>query len=93
MNNTTYRRAPGVLLREIDGELLLLNTDTDSYFGLNPSGASMYQHLADGATIQDTIKAICADYSISDEVVTNDLETLVDQLLARGLLLQESPSE
>lgn len=93
MNNTTYRRAPGVLLREIDGELLLLNTDTDTYFGLNPSGASMYQQLADGVTFEDTIKAICADFSISGEVVKHDLKILVGQLLARGLLLLESPSE
>ena len=84
-----FRREPGVLLREIDGELLLLNSDTDSYYGLNPVGAEMYQTLIDGSTAGETVAAICASYEADEATVARDLATLLDRLVDKGLIAEE----
>lgn len=85
-----YRREPGVLLREIDGELLLLNSDTDSYFGLNPVGAEMYKTLVDGSTAGETIASICSSYAADEVTVAKDLCNLLEQLIAKGLIAEQA---
>lgn len=85
-SETTFIRSEGVLLREIGGELLLLNSTSDNYFGLNPSGAAMFQSLADGATFGATVAAVAEEFDAPVDVITTDLEKLLGELLDRGLL-------
>jgi len=90
MPETHYRRQPGILLREIDGELLLLNSATDSYYGLNAAGAAMYQSLVDGASVDETIGRVCQEFEVDEATVSNDLSSLLSDLLAKGLLEEVS---
>ena len=86
-SSSTFTRAEGVLLREIGGELLLLNSASDEYFGLNPSGAAMFESLADGATIDKTVEAVSSEFDAPVDVIAGDLEKLVGQLVDRGLIV------
>lgn len=83
-----YKKHPAVLLREVDGELLLLNTDTDTYFGLDPVGATMYRLLVDGLTRVDVVTRICEEFEVGAETAQRDLDGLATQLLDQGLLLE-----
>ena len=84
-----FARGEGVLLREIDGELLLLNSSSDSYFSLNRSGAAMYQNLENGATVSATVEAVAETFEAPRELVEQDLNVLLGELLERGLMTRQ----
>ena len=49
----TIVRAPGhVLVRELEGESVLLNLDSEAYFGLDEVGTRMWAVLTTSPTIQ-----------------------------------------
>ena len=87
-SHSKFSRPPGVLLREIDGELLLLNSSSDGYFGLNPTGAAMFQALVDGADVGQTVAAVGSEFAAPEEKIDEDLRALITELVANGLLTE-----
>ena len=78
-----------VLIREIDGEAVLLNLDSETYFGLDEVGVRMWTHLTDSASIQEAFSLLQAEYDVAEDQLRNDLMGLVRQLVDSGLLLLE----
>lgn len=78
--------APRVLTRPVGDELVLLNLETEHYFGLDPVGASMWQVLCDEGTIEAAAAALEGRYDVSAERLRADLEELVEKLVDHQLL-------
>ncbi len=80
-------RAPAhVLVRELQGESVLLNLDSETYFGLDEVGTRMWAVLTTAPSIQVAYEALLAEYAVEPEVLRKDLEALVGELMERGLL-------
>jgi hypothetical protein len=75
-----------VVTRPLDGELVLLNIDTEIYFGLDEVGARMWDALASSPTVEDAVARLAPDYDVEEEVLRKDLQHLIDQLLEHGLI-------
>lgn len=75
-----------VLTRELDGESVLLNLENETYFGLDAVGTRMWTLLTASPSIQAAYEALLAEYDVAPETLRHDLQALVDQLLANGLL-------
>jgi hypothetical protein len=75
-----------VLFRDLEGEAVLLNIDTETYFGLDDVGARMWTVLAESESIQAAFDRLLEDYEVSREVLHTDLSKLVEDLVANGLL-------
>ena len=75
-----------VLFRELDGESVLLNLDTESYLGLNEVGTRMWSVLTTSPTIQAAYDELQTEYDVAPDVLRQDLENLLGQMLEHGLV-------
>ena len=75
-----------VLARELDGESILLNLESETYFGLDEVGTRIWALLTGAPTIQAAYEALLAEYDVAPDVLRQDLEALLAQLLEQGLL-------
>ena len=89
---TAVRVSADVIFRELDGEAVLLDFASGHYFGLNAGGTRVWTLLAAGATVDDAVTAIAAEFAAPPAEISRDVEALVDELLARGLLVGTSAS-
>ena len=80
-------RAPAhVLARELDGESILLNLDTEIYFGLDEVGTRVWNVVTNAPSVQAAYDSLLGEYDVSPDVLRRDMEALLSQLLERGLL-------
>ena len=75
-----------VLVRELAGELVLLNLDTESYFGLDEVGARIWTALLAAESIDAACLALQQEYEVTPEELREDVTNLVDQLSKAKLL-------
>jgi hypothetical protein len=79
-----------VATRELDGELVLLNFDTESYFGLDEVGARIWEVLRDAATVEAGITQLLAEFDVDEARLRADVEALLTQLVDGGLVALEA---
>jgi hypothetical protein len=86
--NLTKRVAvpPDVLINVIDGESVLLNLKTESYFGLDAVGTRMWQILTGSESIQAACERLVSVYDIERQQLQQDVEALVQKLVEHGLV-------
>lgn len=75
-----------VLIQELDGESVLLNLKSERYFGLDEVGTRMWALLTGSQSIQHAYDALLAEYEVEPDVLRRDVLTLIDKLLAHGLV-------
>ena len=77
---------PRVLCKELGDEAILLDLETETYFGLNAVGNRLFKLLTGDGTIRDAFEAMLAEYEVSPDELERDMQSLIDDLVARGLL-------
>jgi hypothetical protein len=75
-----------VLMREVAGESVILNLDTETYFGLDETGTRMWLTLTESETIQHAYESLLAEYDVESDTLRNDLIKLIEELVSHGLL-------
>ncbi len=75
-----------VTFREIDSEVVLLNLESGSYFGLNAVGSRAWALLVEGRTLSGVHAAMLAEYEIDAEQLRRDLLEWAGALVERQLL-------
>lgn len=75
----------GVLTREVDGEMVLLNLKTEQYYGLDRVGADIVTRLT-SEPIDDAVASLREIYEVDQELLDADIARLVAELQAAGLL-------
>lgn len=75
-----------VLLREVADEAVILNLDSESYFGLDAVGARMWRALIDADSIQAACDLLLVEYDVEAEQLRHDLSEFIDKLLQHGLI-------
>ena len=80
-------RAPDdVLVQMLEGEAVLLNLNTESYFGLDEVGARMWTLLTESDSIQTAYEVLVEEYDVTPEQLRADLTDLIDRLAEQGLI-------
>jgi hypothetical protein len=80
------RVAPDVLANVIDGETVLLNLKSESYFGLDEVGTRMWESLTTAGSIQAACEALLSEYDVEGGRLQQDVEALLEQLVEHGLV-------
>lgn len=75
-----------VLLSDLDGESVILNLKTETYFGLDVVGTRMWGAVTTADSIQAAYDALVAEYDVDPEQLRADLSELLEKLLEHGLL-------
>ena len=75
-----------VLAQEIDGETVLLDMNSENYFGLNDVGTQAWELLKSGTNLQSLLEHLQSKYEIDTQVLESDIRSLLDALLKAGLI-------
>ena len=75
-----------VLFRDLDGEAVILNLDTESYLGLDDVGTRMWTALTSQPSIQAAYDLLLAEFDVSPETLRADMERLIGEMLGHGLI-------
>jgi hypothetical protein len=78
--------SPDVLGRVLDGEAVLLDLASGTYFGLNDVASRIWELVATGVTVGALREAMLAEFEVGAETLTADLESLLVAMQARGLI-------
>ncbi len=78
-----------VLVRVLDGEAVVLNLESESYFGLDEVGTRMWTLLTESDSIQDAYEILLAEYDVEPAQLKADMVDLIAQLQENGLVAVE----
>jgi hypothetical protein len=88
---TRFRPKTSVLVRELDGEAVLLDLDRGLYFGLNATGVRIWTFLGEGADLLAIRDRLAAEYAAAPEEITADLCELCRALESARLVDRVGP--
>ena len=77
-----------VLMRSLGDEMVMLNLDAESYFGLNEVGARLMQLAETGATLAQITEQLLSEFEVGREQLEHDVSTIAADLIAAGLLVE-----
>lgn len=80
------RTSPNVLMQELKGESVLLNLQTERYFGLDDVGTRMWEVLSKSESLKQARDTLLNEYDVDPKQLENDLRTLVEKLSKNGLI-------
>jgi ornithine carbamoyltransferase len=75
-----------VFAQEVDGEMVLLDMESENYFGLDEVGTAIWQAMQEKETLQEVLDTLLEQYDVEAEVLERDLSDFVDKLLESGLV-------
>jgi len=81
-----------VLTRELDGELVILDMESERYFGLDAVGSRIWSHLVDCRRVGDAFEATLAEFEVDRDRLSRDFEKLVTTLVESGLIELSDPA-
>jgi hypothetical protein len=81
-----------VLVRVLDKESVLLNIETERYFGLDETGTRMWQLVTAAPKIEAAYQQLLDEYDVEPELLRENLTDLLGRLVENGLL-QVVPSD
>jgi hypothetical protein len=79
-----------VLISKVQGESVILNLDSERYFGLDEVGTRFMTLLTTSATIQAAYEVLVEEYDVDAAVLRQDLSEMLERLLEQGLVKVES---
>ena len=79
-----------VAVRELDQELVLLNFDSERYYGLDEVGARMVEVLREAESIDAGIALRLEEFDVDEAQLRGDVGALLTSLVDGGLVVLES---
>ena len=81
--------ADTVFAQEVDGEMVLLDMNSENYFGLDEVGTAIWQAMQDDGNLKKVFEVLLEQYEVEEDVLKNDLEAFVGKLEESGLVKVE----
>lgn len=75
-----------VLAAHLEGEAVLLDMASRSYFQLNETAAVLWKELQEGATRTQLLHALRREFSVEEEEAGRALDRMLEELLSRDLI-------
>jgi hypothetical protein len=81
-----FRQVPELSQREFAGEALVLNTDREDVEHLQGTAVQIWKMLETPRTLPDLVTVLSYRYEIPETDIGDDVEALLDDLIARDLV-------
>lgn len=82
-----FLQNPKVLCQWLDGETVLLNLESERYYGLDRVGTRLWQLLRETDSVEATVQKMLTEFDVAETVLRGDVARWLSELLAAGLLL------
>ena len=75
-----------VLHQELEGEMVLLDLNSERYFGLDESGTRIWSLLIEVARPEAVVERMKDEFEVDEQTLRTDVADLLTRLLNRGLI-------
>jgi Coenzyme PQQ synthesis protein D (PqqD) len=82
-----WKLSPDVVFRDLEGEAVILDLASGTYFGLNEVGTRVWRLVDEGRSTSQIVEIVTAEYEADREIIARDVERLIDDLHARRLIV------
>ena len=76
----------GVLISKLQEESVILNLDSERYYGLDDVGTRILTVLTTAESIEAAYATLVNEYDVDAQVLRRDLLELVEELVNQGLI-------
>ncbi len=80
------------MARQVGDELVILDLQSGTYFGLNPVGARAWALLTDGKAIAEACDLMLDEYEVTRATLESDIRALVQTMADRQLVQIVEPT-
>ena len=88
--NQSISLSPDVISQEVSGETVLLDLQTENYFGLDEVGTRIWQLIKETDDLKAIFNTLLDEYEVSEDRLQNDMGVLLGEISELGLIrLQE----
>jgi hypothetical protein len=85
-----FRIAAHVHARRFDDEVVVLDLGAGEYYSLDAVGSAIWDQLEGGRTPEEIVGVLLARYEVDELTARGDVERIVQELLAVGLVERQS---
>jgi hypothetical protein len=85
-DDVLHVRKDRVTWREVDGEIIVRDLTSATYFAITPSAVRLWLALSRGATRTALIEDLVTTYEIDEPRATEDVDTFISSCRANHLL-------
>jgi len=78
----------GVLISQLQEESVILNLESERYYGLDDVGTRFLSVLTSSESIEVAHQQLAAEYDVDPQELRQDLLALVEKLVDQGLLIR-----
>ena len=75
-----------IFVQEIDSEMVLMDINSDSYYGLDEVGCSIWKVIEASHGLLESYNRLLEIYDVEPETLKKDLLTFVETLAQNGLI-------
>ena len=75
-----------VLITALEQESVILNLESECYFGLDEMGTQILAALTKSKSIEDAVHTLTEEYDVDESTLRHDLTSFIEQLVAQGLI-------
>lgn len=86
----TLKLSPDVVFRNLEGEAVLLDLGSGTYFGLNEVGTRIWQMIEAGLDETAITSALADEYAAERAGIAADVARLLGELRARRLIVEDT---
>ena len=83
---------PRVLCKDLGDEAILLDLETETYFGLNAAGSRLFKLLTTTPTIRDAFAAMLDEYDVTPDELERDIDRKSTRLNSSHTIQSRMPS-
>ena len=84
--SSTFSVSQEVLSQEVSGETVLLDMQSESYFGLDAVGTRIWQLLQEKHSLQEVFDVMLEEYEVEEKQLEKDLNELLNKLIDEELV-------
>ena len=85
-----FEVSSSVVAREVGGEMMLMDLESGTYFGLDPVGMRIWQSLEDGQSTEQMLERLESEFDVTPEQLRKDVATLYQTLREHNLVIETS---
>ena len=79
------------LSQEVNGETVILDLKSESYFGLDEVGTRVWQLLQEHEDVQKVFEAMLEEFDVDANTLASDMKNLINDLIEKGLISSDYP--
>jgi hypothetical protein len=81
-----------VLFQELEGESVLLNLQSERYYGLDDIGTRLWQLLAENGDVAAACEQLVKEYDVEEDILRQDVAQLITKMADAGLVQLDGAS-